>query len=238
MNRKEKQKVIGVTGGVGAGKSTILDYLEQHYQATVIRADDVAARLEEPGQPCYRQIVQEFGQSFLDPDGRLNRKKLAEEVFARPQRLKKLNEIVHPAVEQWIRNEIARQDAIPDETMQDETFPDKAVCTKGTACGKAVRCRWSITAVEAALLLESGYDRFCDEVWYIYVPEELRIRRLMKSRGYSEEKCRQIMANQLPEKEFRKKCQILIDNSSADVQNTYGQIDSIIESWNSDLASL
>ena len=196
-----KYKVIGITGGVGAGKSTILSYLEQQYHAAVIRADEVAARLEEPGQPCYEPIVREFGKSFLEADGRLDRKKLAQEVFARPERLQKLNKIVHPAVEKWIRNEISKE-----------------------------RNR-RITAIEAALLLESGYDQFCDEVWYIYVPEEVRIRRLMDSRGYSEEKCRQIMANQLPESEFRRKCQFLIDNSRQDVQNTYGQIDQIIEQW-------
>ena len=198
---QSKYKVIGITGGVGAGKSTILSYLEQKYHAVVIRADEAAARLEEPGQLCYESIVREFGESFLEADGRLDRNKLAQEVFARPERLQKLNEIVHPAVREWIRNEIRKEQ------------------------------NQRITAIEAALLLESGYDQFCDEVWYIYVPEEERIRRLMDSRGYSEEKCRQIMANQLPESEFRRKCQFLIDNSLQDVQNTYGQIDKIIEQW-------
>ena len=82
--------------------------------------------------------------------------------------------------------------------------------------------------VEAALLIEAGYDSICEEFWYVYVPEEERIKRLMSSRGYSRKKCLDIMANQLSDEEFRKHCRYVIDNSS-DSQTLIGRLEAVLK---------
>lgn len=191
-------KVLGITGGVGAGKSTVLSYLSGHWGARVIQADQAGHFLMEPGQECYSRIVEAFGEGILRPDRAIDREKLGGLVFQNPARLEELSGIVHPAVKAYIVREIEeerRRDAVP------------------------------FVAVEAALLIEDHYDLICDEIWYIYVDEETRRRRLRASRGYSEEKTRSILRNQLSDKRFRAACQFVIDNSSPIVENTYEQID-------------
>ena len=86
-----------------------------------------------------------------------------------------------------------------------------------------------LAVLESALLLEKNYDALCDEVWYVYADEAVRIRRLQQDRGYSEEKSRAVMGNQMSDGEFRARCQIVIDNSRENVQNTYGQIDAALQ---------
>ena len=191
-------KVLGITGGVGAGKSTVLNYLENRYNARVIQADLVGKMLQEPGQECFAKMVEAFGPVILQEDGRVCRGKLAEMVFADPEKLRRLNAIIHPAVKDYITEEIERE----------KRKRERPFCV-----------------IEAALLLEDRYDLICDEIWYIYTEVPVRIRRLAKSRGYSDEKTRQIISNQLSEEEYRGKCNFVIDNSSNIVENTYGQID-------------
>lgn len=191
-------KVLGITGGVGAGKSTVLSYLVQAYGARVIQADQAGHYLCGPGQPCYYPIVEAFGVGILKGDQTIDRDRLSAQVFSDREKLARLNAIVHPAVKAYIAEEIQKEK-------------------------KAGRVPF--TAVEAALLIEDHYDRICDEIWYVYVDEETRRRRLRASRGYSEEKTRSILRNQLSDKRFRDACQFVIDNSSPIVENTYEQID-------------
>ncbi len=191
-------KILGITGGVGAGKSTILAYLSAQHHARVIQADEVGKLLQEPGQECYRKIVEVFGGDILQEDGCIDRKKLAAAVFADASRLEVLNRIVHPAVKAYIAAELEKEKR------------------KGSV---------PFCVIEAALLLEDKYDLICDEIWYIHTDAAVRMARLAESRGYSEEKSRQIMKNQLSEEEYRAKCNFVIDNSSDFVENTYEQID-------------
>jgi dephospho-CoA kinase len=191
-------KVLGITGGVGAGKSTILEYLKERYGARIILADDVGRLLQEPGRECFRRIVEAFGEGVLREDGALDRGKLAAVVFADEELLRRLNAIVHPAVKAYIIEEIAR------ERAQGEV---------------------SLVVIEAALLLEDHYDEICDEIWYIHTDCEVRKKRLMASRGYSEEKVAAIMGNQLPDVEYRSRCDRTIDNSSDRAEDTWAQID-------------
>ena len=191
-------KVLGITGGVGAGKSTVLGYLADHYGARVIEADRVAHLLQQPGGDCYDAIVNCFGREILFPDGRINREILGKIVYADQKQLKVLNRIVHPAVKTYIIEIIAQErkkGAVPFVT------------------------------IEAALLLEDGYDQICDEIWYIYADEAARTKRLQSSRGYSPEKIRSVMANQRDEEGYLSGCKLVIDNSSDFVENTYEQID-------------
>ena len=178
-------KIIGITGGVGSGKSRVLSYLETEYHAVVCQADHVAWKLQEPGQECYTQIVSCFGENILNEDGTINRGKLGQIVFTDNDELMKLNEIMHPAVKTYIVEWIQK------ECKNETTY----------------------FIIEAALLLEDDYSRICDEMWYIYCDESIRRERLKISRGYTDEKIDAIIASQLSEQIFRKECQIVIDNS-------------------------
>ncbi len=100
-------KTIGITGGVGCGKSSILSYLEQRGDCEVVYADLLAKELEEPGQPCYEPLVSAFGNKILSPEKRILPAKLAERIFSDPEALKQANAIIHPAVEAEIRRRMA-----------------------------------------------------------------------------------------------------------------------------------
>ncbi len=193
--------VIGITGGVGCGKSTVLHILKQNFHCYTIEADKVGHLVMQKGTTAYQQIVSTFGNEILDTDLEIDRKRLAGIVFQDREKLKKLNQIVHPAVKNYIKNEI-----------------EQVIHLKSHA----------IIILEAALLIEENYPEFCDEVWYIYTDEQERIRRLKESRGYTEEKIRKIMENQLGEEEFLKNCDKKIDNSH-DFETTYQQIKKLFE---------
>ena len=190
-------KIIGITGGVGAGKSAILAYLKEQHGAIVIEADKVGHLLMAPGGACYEKIIEAFGDGLIKEDQSIDRGKLGAIVFADEKRLECLNQIVHPEVKQWIRNEIKK------ERIKGET---------------------ELFVIEAALLIEDHYDEICDELWYIHTSEEIRRKRLKESRGYSEEKIVGIMANQLSPEQFQAVCQVVIDNSGM-MEDTYRQID-------------
>ncbi len=200
MRQNRKSKILGITGGVGSGKSEVLSYLEEQYQAVAFYADLIAHDLQEPGECCYRDIVKVFGTGILLPDEHIDRKALSGIVYEDRDKLQQLNEIVHPAVREWILHMF------------------------GILDGKA-----PFFAVEAALLLEAGYDQFCDETWYIYADESVRRSRLEKSRHYSQKRISEIMENQLTEEKFRAGCGRVIDNSGA-FSRTKEQIDEILAS--------
>lgn len=190
---------IGITGGVGSGKSVVMELLEKEFGAAVILADLVAHDLMEPGAVSYQQIVAEFGTEILDEEGRIHRPSLSKIVFGNPESLEKLNAITHPNVKKEILARIAR--------FREE---EKA----------------SVIAVEAALLIEGGYEEILDELWYVYVKKDIRIRRLMEGRDYSEEKSRSIMERQLGEEVFRSHCSRVIDNNE-DVDSLRRQLTQI-----------
>ena len=190
-------KVIGITGGVGAGKSEILKYLREKHGAVVIEADKVGHLLMEPGGACYYRIVEKFGSSILNGDQTINRGKLGKIVFADDALLKDLNKIIHPGVKSHIVSEIGKERAYH---------------------------RTDLFVVEAALLIEDHYDVICDEMWYIHTDAKVRAERLRASRGYDDEKIAAICANQKSPEEFKAACQVVIDNSN-DLTGTYKQID-------------
>jgi len=193
----ESVKIIGVTGGIGAGKSLVLEYLAQKYGAYVIYADQVANDLKLPGQKCYDKLVKLMGDDVLATDGTIDKAKMASKIFADKQLLTKINGIIHPAVKDYILRQIA-------EKRQKEDV--------------------KLFIIEAALLIEDHYDEICDELWYIYADLAVRKKRLTESRGYSEQRIDGIVKEQLGDEEFRKYCRVVIDNSR-DVAETYLQID-------------
>lgn len=178
-------RVIGITGGVGAGKSELLSYVEKNFNCRVILADQVAHLLQGKGEACYDALVEVLGRDCLGRDGSIDKKKMAEKIFTDSALLQKVNAIVHPAVKEWILSQI---DKVKKEDILDFLF------------------------IEAALLIENGYENIADELWYIHADKEIREERLQTSRAYSNQKIEQIMASQLSEDVFRNHCTVVIDN--------------------------
>lgn len=180
-------KFIGITGGVGAGKSAILDYLKNKPDTKVMLADEIAHELMVPGTQCYDRLKAEFGtEDIYQKDGFFDRIKLAQVIFSDNEKRKKLNGIVHPAVRKYV--------------IGQATYERKE--------GKI-----KLLVLEAALLIEEHYDEICDELWYIYTSEENRRIRLKKQRNYSDEKINEIFNSQLTDEKFRKACRVVIDNN-------------------------
>ncbi|MEG0591349.1 MAG: dephospho-CoA kinase, partial [Lachnospiraceae bacterium] len=100
-------RIIGITGGVGSGKSQVLRYLKDTFCASIYEADEIARKLQAPGQICYAKMVEQFGREILLDGGEVNREKLAAMVFDDAGKLHQLNEIVHPAVKAYVQEQIA-----------------------------------------------------------------------------------------------------------------------------------
>ena len=197
----DKMKVIGITGGVGCGKSFIMEQLQERYQAGIILTDLVAHDLMEPGGISYQEIVSCFGTKILEPDGKINRQALGAIVFEDKESLLKLNSITHPNVKKEVIRRI------------EEMKRAKEV---------------SIIMVEAALLIEEHYDEICDELWFIDASDEVRIKRLMEKRGYTKEKCLSIMSNQLQRERFLEHCERVIYNDKTK-EDAIAQLDAIMK---------
>ena len=216
-------KFIGITGGVGAGKSAILSYLAQKPHTKVMLADEIAHELMNPGTDCYWKIVEKFrgedifcGElssktdlseqasvlplSVFDDMRPFDRGKLAQVIFSNQKTREMMNAIVHPAVKEYVRKQYEKERKLGQTKL---------------------------LILEAALLIEEKYDEICDELWYIYTSEENRRKRLVESRGYSQEKIDNIFKSQLSEKEFRKFTQVTIDNNG-NLEETYKQIENAL----------
>ncbi|HJB28369.1 MAG TPA: dephospho-CoA kinase [Candidatus Blautia faecavium] len=188
-------KTIGITGGVGAGKSTVLSYLEEKYHAFVLQADLVGHKVMEPGERCYEPVVALFGKNVLKEDKTIDRRKVSDVVFSHEELLQELEHIIHPAVKEYILEQLSEKEK------------------KGQ----------SLCVVEAALLLEENYQAFCDQVWYIHTDKEIRMERLAMSRGYTREKAQSIIDSQASEEYFRSHADYIIENNG-DLKRTYKQI--------------
>lgn len=191
--------VIGITGGVGAGKSAVLSILKEEVECEIIRADDVANELKLKGNPGYEKIVDLLGDGILGADGEIDRNLMSLIVFEDDSKMKQVEQILHPAVKRYITEKI-------EEKRRE---------------GKI-----KYLFIEAALLIENGYKQICDEIWYIYASPATRTKRLMQNRGYTVQKIESIMDKQLTDSEFRKNCECVIDNdgdlekTKEDIRNT------------------
>lgn len=194
--------VIGITGGIGSGKSVVTSLLKEKFGAAVIDTDRVGHEVSEKGRPAYVKIVETFGNTILTEDGSIDRKKLGSLVFSNKELLQKLNDIVHPVVEAEVDRRIAE-------------FTKK---------------NYKYIALETALLIKVGYNRKCDKIWFIYADEETRLKRLYINRSMEREKAVKIFESQNSEKEFRETADDVIDNSGTE-EEVEVQIKNILESY-------
>lgn len=196
-------RFIGITGGIGAGKSELLNYIKKHYKCEVYMADEVAHLVKEPGTACFEKLVELLGEDVVGSGGRIDKALMAEKIFADASLLQKVNDILHPAVREFLleRLEAARRLGAVE-----------------------------LFFVEAALLIEAGYGSLVDEMWYVYADEEVRRERLKRNRGYSEERIDNVIRSQLGEETFRKNCDFVIDNSGF-LEESCRQIDRKLEAF-------
>jgi len=162
------RRVIGLTGGIGSGKSTVAAMLAE-LGADVIDTDKVGHEAYRPGTEGFRQVTEAFGQDIVAPDGTIDRRALAAKVFADPAELRRLNAIVHPLIGLAVRDWLVRAQAAPRSTP---------------------------IVVEAPVLMEAGWQ-FFDEVWVVIVKPETAIARVTASRTITADEVRRRIDSQL-----------------------------------------
>ncbi|MCS6801074.1 MAG: dephospho-CoA kinase [Chloroflexota bacterium] len=179
--------VVGLTGGIASGKSTVAAMLRER-GAAIIDADALGHRVLERGSDSWATLVATFGEGILSDNGEIDRRRLGAIVFADPEQLKRLNAISHPRIRRMALDELA-----------------------------ALRARGDVevAVVEAALLFEGGWDDFCDEVWVVYVPEEIALARLRSRNGLTDAQARERIRAQMPIDEKRARANIVLDNSGS-----------------------
>lgn len=174
--------VIGVTGGVGSGKTTVLNEIKKiKPNCKLLLTDDIAKSQHEIGSPIYNKIVELFSKDILNKDKTINKNKLSNIIFNDKEKLFEVNKIIHPFVEDYVKNYI--------EENKD-----------------------SLIILESAILIESNLAKYCDNIIYVYVAREIRMERLKLNRNYSNEKILNIMSNQKDDDFFFKHCDIIIHN--------------------------
>lgn len=197
---------IGITGGVGAGKSTVLSLLKKITNCRILEADQVAADLLSPGHDCFNQVVAlPWPKSILTDTGIIDRPKMAQFMYASDELRQSVNAIVHPAVERAVLHQVELE---KNAHNIDFLF------------------------FEAALLIECGYGTLVDEIWYIHVSPQVRRVRLKDSRGYSDERIDAMLAAQLSDEEYMRHANRIIHNSGTE-EETLQQLKKALAELNS-----
>jgi dephospho-CoA kinase len=178
-------KLVGLTGGVGSGKSTVADMLRA-LGAEVVDADEASHAVYEPGTPGFAAIVREFGNDFVR-DGRIDRQRLGALVFGEADARHRLNAIVHPLVREWMAAKTAEA-ALRGAKVVVQVVP---------------------------LLFENGLERLFSTIVLVYVREEQQLERLVKGRGLTPERARAMIAAQMPIDEKRRLAHHVIDNTDS-----------------------
>jgi dephospho-CoA kinase len=181
-------KLIGLTGGVGSGKSTVAEILRE-LGAVVVDADEASHAVYEPGTPGFEAVVGEFGDFYVR-GGRIDRQRLGELVFKDAASRRRLNAIVHPLVREWMAARTA----------------------------EAVERGAEVVIQDVPLLFENGLEPLYSSVVLVYVPEEMQLERLVLGRGFTSERARAVIGTQVPIEEKRRRAHIVIDNSGTPEQ--------------------
>jgi dephospho-CoA kinase len=181
-------KLIGLTGGVGSGKSTVATMLRE-LGAVVVDADEASHAVYEPGTPGFEAVVSEFGDYYVS-DGRIDRQRLGELIFRDAASRRRLNAIVHPLVRDWM----------------------------AARTTEAVEQGANVVIQDVPLLFENGLEPLFSSVVLVYVPEEMQVERLVQGRGFTPERAHAVIAAQVPIEEKRRRAHIVIDNSGTPEQ--------------------
>jgi dephospho-CoA kinase len=181
-------KLIGLTGGVGSGKSTVAEILRE-LGAVVVDADEASHAVYEPGTPGFEAVVGEFGDFYVR-DGRIDRQRLGELVFKDAASRRRLNAIVHPLVREWMAARTA----------------------------EAIELGAEVVIQDVPLLFENGLEPLYSSVVLVYVPEEMQLERLVQGRGFTPERARAVIGTQVPIEEKRRRAHVVIDNSGSPEQ--------------------
>lgn len=176
-------RIIGLTGGIASGKSTVASLFEK-LGAPVVDADQLAREVVQPGGEALEKIAEAFGRGVLNPDGTLNRAALGEIVFADPEARRTLEGITHPAIKKLAQEKLARLKEAGVETA----------------------------FYVAPLLIEAGAVSRVNEVWVVYLDRETQVARLMARDGLSREAALARIASQMPMEEKKRHARVVIDN--------------------------
>lgn len=186
--------ILGLTGGIASGKSTVSAYLAQN-GALIIDADLIARQVVAKKSSGLKQIVAKFGEEILTASGELDRKKLGKLVFSNKDLLKTLTDITGPLIRAEILREIQ----------------------------SAKKAQVKLVVLDIPLLFETGYQTLCDKVMVVTIPSKLQLERVMKRDNLSAAEARKRIANQLPASKRNELADVLIDNSKS-VAETYQQV--------------
>lgn len=187
--------VIGITGGIGSGKSFVTKLLKEEFGAAVIDTDSIGHDLILKDGAAYEKVLSTFGPQILDERENIDRKKLGNLVFHDEKKLGLLNKIIHPLVEAEVDRRL--------RLLEAEGFP--------------------LACLETAILKDVGYEKKCDEVWFVYSEKEKRMERLLASRSITEEKVEAIFNKQRSDEAYRMSSDRVIDNSFSN-EETLDQI--------------
>lgn len=208
LNLPSRPYIIGLTGGIASGKSKMAERLAD-FGAHVIDCDKVAHDVYEPGQSCYKRIVEHFGNDILASDGRIDRSKLGPRVFGNPQELQLLNSIVWPELMVEVNRRLDKLRA------------------SGAQMPK-------IVVVEAAILLRAGWESNCHEVWSMIVPPEEAVKRVVERNHLSETEARNRLASAVPNADIVAKSQVIF-SSQWDYDFTHRQAERAWQMLNKEL---
>jgi len=179
--------VIGLTGGVASGKTTVSEVLREE-GATLIDADEIAKELVQPQTPAWQELVRVFGNEILDRDGSIHRKKLASLIFSNPRQRNLLNQILHPRIKEEIG---CRLEGIRQKDLR------------------------AIVVIDAPLLIETGNHRDMDKVIVVFSTETQQIERLRRRNQLSEEQAQAILSSQMSLEEKTKVADYVIRNEGS-----------------------
>jgi dephospho-CoA kinase len=196
-------QVIGIVGGIGAGKTTVVSILQDMLQAKVMNADEIGHSILLPEGKAYRQVIETFGAGILDQKGFIVRSELGKIVFSNHERLKKLNEITHPIICDEIRSTLKKH----EEDGQ---------------------IKWVI--IDAPLLIEVGLKSVTNKVIGVYAKESLRIMRIQKRNQFTYDEALKRIKAQRKWEELQKDIDYVIDNSFS-YEYTKEQIKKLITTW-------
>jgi len=193
--------VIGLTGGIASGKSTVSNMIKE-MGITVVDADQISRDVVEFGKPAYNKIVEVFGVEILQEDHTLNREKLGTLIFSDQKKREQLNEIVHPAVRKEMLQQVKKEKELGS----------------------------SAVVLDIPLLFESKLTYLVDKTILVYVDEQIQLERLMQRNGYTEEEAKLRIQSQLPLKDKRKLADEIIDNNGS-LENTQTQLKAVLNKW-------